>query len=544
MRRLTFWKKRDLFRKKEIREGKEIFSSFPEASPLKIYDRDYWWSDAWDPTQYAQEIDFSRSFLEQVHELYKTIPYPSRSVRNLVRSDYCDQANDFKDCYLCFNGDHGEECLYGVTFYTMRNSVDFFATNSCELCYELFSVGNSYKTAFAFESSGCRDSWFLSDCGNLSNCVGCVNLSNKQFHILNQPYSKEEYQDKLTELDFGSYRKLTEFKQKFADFQKNFPVKYTHAFRTVNTVGEYVYDARNAYQCYEAVALENVAYVQSVATNVKDSYDYTNWGDNVELMYESVVCGDKCKGLKFCIDCWPACQDLEYCINCHSSANLFGCVGLTKKEYCILNKQYSKEEYEALVPKLKEFMARMPYSDRRGVKYAYGEFFPAEFSPLAYNESAAPDYYPIDQKRIAELGFAWRETEQRGFEATIEAKDLPDHIKDVKDDILQQIIKCGGCGRAYRVISSELEFYRRMGLPLPRLCYRCRYEERTKNRNRLKWYHRKCMCGGIKSENGVYTNLTAHNHGADHCPIEMESAYAPERTEMIYCESCYQIEVA
>jgi hypothetical protein len=39
-----------------------------------------------------------------------------------------------------------------------------------------------------------------------------------------------------------------------------------------------------------------------------------------------------------------------------NSSNLFGCIGLRGKEYCILNKQYTKEEYEALVPKIIEKM--------------------------------------------------------------------------------------------------------------------------------------------------------------------------------------------
>ena len=30
----------------------------------------------------------------------------------------------------------------------------------------------------------------------------------------------------------------------------------------------------------------------------------------------------------------------------------FGCVGFKHKQYCILNKQYTKEEYEKLVQKI------------------------------------------------------------------------------------------------------------------------------------------------------------------------------------------------
>jgi hypothetical protein len=43
------------------------------------------------------------------------------------------------------------------------------------------------------------------------NCVGCVNLRNKQYHIFNKPYSKEEYAKKLVDFDFGSFKKLQFF---------------------------------------------------------------------------------------------------------------------------------------------------------------------------------------------------------------------------------------------------------------------------------------------------------------------------------------------
>jgi hypothetical protein len=55
------------------------------------------------------------------------------------------------------------------------------------------------------------------------------------------------------------------------------------------------------------------------------------------------------------------------------SSNLFGCIGLRGKEYCILNKQYTKEEYETLVPKIIEKMK---------ADGEWGEFFHQRISPF------------------------------------------------------------------------------------------------------------------------------------------------------------------
>ena len=58
-RRMTWRNDWHLFKKKDAHTGEEIFSFLPEESPVKIYDRGYWISDAWDPIDYGQDYDFS-----------------------------------------------------------------------------------------------------------------------------------------------------------------------------------------------------------------------------------------------------------------------------------------------------------------------------------------------------------------------------------------------------------------------------------------------------------------------------------------------------
>ncbi len=250
---------------------------------------------------------------------------------------------------------------------------------------------------------------------------------------------------------------------------------------------------------------------------------------------------------------YPSCRDLSYCRMCHSSNNLFGCVGLKKKQYCIFNKQYTKEEYEQLVPKIIEHMNSMPYVDKKGRVYKYGEFFPPELSPFSYNETIAQEYFPLTKESAIEQGYSWKDPEERNIPITIKSEDLPDHIKDVDDSILKQIISCehkGTCNEqcttAFKIIPQELEFYRKMNLPLPRLCPNCRHYQRIKQRNPLKLWKRKCQCQGQianSKEQIVYKNTIVHTHGTEPCPNEFETTYAPDRSEIIYCESCYNSEV-
>ena len=544
IRRMIFLNYSNLYRKKDAKTGEVIFSTYPEDSFVKIYERDYWWSDAWDPMEYGKEIDFSRPFLEQVSELSREVPWANKSVRGMVNSDYCNQASYLKNCYLCINVGNSENCLYCNFSLYIKDTIDSHALMNSELCYEIYQGEKDFQCFFCSNIETSRNVWFSRDLSDCSDCFGCVNLRHKKYCIFNEQYSKEDYEQKIKEFNTGSFSSVQEIKKKLQELYLKSPHKYLHGLHNDNVSGDYVYYSKNARNVFETDGLENVRYSENLVKSVKDSYDYTNWGENSELIYESVSCGDNCRNTKFCFDCWPTVSDSEYSMNCHSSANLFGCVGLKKKQYCILNRQYSKEEYETLVGKIKKHMDEMPYTDKKGCVYKYGEFFPDEFSPLAYNETMALDYHPKTKEEAIAAGYPWRDPDEKEYKFTMSTDNLPDHINDVPDEITKEIIQCTSCKRAYRILDRELVFYRRFSIPLPRLCHYCRYTKRLSFRNINKLYKRNCQCIGTVSENKVYSNLAPHPHGAERCPNEFETTYASERPEIIYCESCYNSEVA
>jgi hypothetical protein len=208
-------------------------------------------------------------------------------------------------------------------------------------------------------------------------------------------------------------------------------------------------------------------------------------------------------------------------------------------------------------------MNKMPYVDKKGRVYKYGEFFPPELSPFAYNETIAQEYFPLTKEQALAQGYRWKDPEERNIKPDYYTKDLPDHIKDVKDDILGKIIQCAHsqvkedgsleancneqCTTAFKIIPQELEFYRRMNLPLPRLCPNCRHFQRLKQRNPLKLWHRKCQCQGTYGQNpnnsNIYQNQTTHFHQNKPCSNEFYTSYAPDRPEIVYCDKCYNKEL-
>jgi hypothetical protein len=172
----------------------------------------------------------------------------------------------------------------------------------------------------------------------------------------------------------------------------------------------------------------------------------------------------------------------------------------------------------------------MPYIDNKGRIYKYGEFFPSELSPFAYNETIAGEYFPLTKEQAISQGYRWKDREERNYNIDIKNEEIPDDINEVQEDIVNKVIECAHkgecnhqCTEAFKIIPAELQFYKRMNLPLPRFCPNCRHYERLSQRNPLKLWHRQCMKEGCKNT--------------------FETSYAPERPEIVYCESCYNKEI-
>ncbi len=421
-------------------------------------------------------------------------------------------------------------------------------------CYSCINAEKCFKVVFSQYVNNCIESAFLYDCSNCSYCFGCINLRNKQYHIFNKPYSKEEYFKILKKYNLGSFSQLIELNKKFNDFKLLNPFRFAKVFNSINSYGDHIRRSKNCRNCFDSYETENSKYVYFSGSGLSDSYDVIDTGSKSSLLYEAGGVGLSSYKSSF-VNWVLGGREVYYSDLCNNCSNIFGCIGLKNKQYCILNKQYTKEEYEELVPKIIQHMNDMPYVDKKGRVYKYGEFFPSELSLFAYTETIAQEFFSLTKKQITEMGYNWKDSEGRNLESDISYADFPDDIKDLKDNIIGKTILCKdwdddsekaqehNCTKVFKIIEKELAFYKKMNLPLPRLCPNCRHYQRIKQRNPLKLWHRKCQCAGKKSDNEVYKNTIEHFHKTDHCPNEFETTYSSERKEIVYCERCYQQEV-
>jgi hypothetical protein len=531
-RRLVWRNERTLFRRKcdAPGHGEDIISMYDAQTPFPVYCHLFWYGDGWDALKYGREYDPSRSFFDQFRELLHSVPHVALFDSKSVNSSYCNIVVELKDCYLVSAGWGNEDSMYSNRIAYCKDTCDSYICHRTDYGYGNVYCRESNKLYFSLMSEGCVNSYFLFDCKNCSDCVGCANLRNKQHCIFNEQYSKEEYDKKIKEMNLGSHRTLLDLKKKFDEMRLSAIHRYATLVNTQNVIGDNVFNSRDCDQCFDLDGdAENVKFSHWGTKGLRDSYDTgPGTGGNSELLYEGISIGVKNANCKFGVIVWYS-HDAEYCYNCQDSRNLFGCVGLRNKEYCIMNKQYSKEEYERIREGIISDMSK------RG---EYGEFFPAEMSPYCYNDTVSQDYFALAESDAKEKGFNWRGLSARDYKVTMPADAVPDKIADTSDKVMNEIIGCAhaaecahNCTSAFRIIPRELAYYRSMNLPIPKLCPNCRHGERLALRNPLKLWHRQCMCA-----------VNSHGHGQK-CPVEFETSYSPDRPEIVYCEKCYQQEV-
>jgi hypothetical protein len=531
-RRMAWRNERTLHRNKCAKTGKSLISCFSADSPFIVYERDIWWSDKWDPTDFGLQYDFKKSFFAQFRELLEKVPHPNLFIGKCVNTFYGNYIGEFRNSYLVSASWAGENMLYASRSNNCKDCLDMFTTTHCEFCFDDVSSNKCYETFFSQDADSCTSSYFLYDCKNCINCFGCTSLRNKSNCLWNVQLTREEYNKKLKELDIGSFENFKKAKEKFEKLKLKAFRRFSNIINSTNVSGNDIVHCANCQNCFAVQnEIKDCKYIVNSLDGLKDSYDGYGTGVNTELLYEGMDSGVNGSRQLFTLTVWE-CLNAEYCINCHGCNNIFGCIGLRNRNYCILNKQYSKEDFEKLRAEIIEQMNKIPYIDKKGRIYKYGEYFPIEISPFGYNETVSQDHFPLSEKEILTNGYKYIEKEKPEYKATIVAKDLPDHVKNASENVLDFIIECESCKRPYKIIENELIFLKRFNLPLPRKCFECRHQERFKKVNLPKLYHRTCMC-----------NKQNHFHGAEKCEVEFETSYAPERPEIVYCEKCYQQEV-
>lgn len=537
-RKMQFRNERVMYNRQCSRCKTPIISIYSDDKPFTVLCEKCWSADTVPtPEEFGQTYDFTRPFFSQMGELVTTVPRQFLYQKLNENCHWVNRVEKSKNCYMDVGGTENEDSAYNTWSGFSKTSFDNYGLVKGDQCYETILCTGCYRTFYSTFCYGCRDTYVSENLVNCSNVIGCINLKNKNYHIFNQPVTPEVFAEEVEKLQNADY--LEDFKKRFRAFANQIPHKPTFQSNAVDCSGDYIQNASNCFYTFATLELTDSRYVFGYGL-AKECIDVFSGGQGAEMMYEYMEGGKKCYNVKFSRDC-ENCHDIEYSQELTGCSNCFGCVGLRHKQYCILNTQYTKEEYERLVPLIKQHMLDMPYTDTGGRVHAYGEFFPGDISPFAYNETVAQEYFPLTKESAQARGYAWKQPEVKTTQVTLSVADIPKTSAEAPAKLLQEVIECNhqsscteNCTGVFKIVGPELTFLQQQGLPLPRLCPNCRHGQRLAAKNPLKLWTRTCMC--------TQTDV-AHAHGSEVCTNTFETSYAPDRPERIYCIPCYEAEM-
>lgn len=493
---------------------KKGLTQFPPHLKKPQYCRKCWHSDKWDSLKYGVDFDFTSPFFEQIENLrFRTPSLMLAQQGTLINCEYIHYAGSSKNCYLIMHADYCENCYYGYGFKHNKYCVDGFYNLHSEYCYDCVDVHKSYGLIGCQDCINCHSSFFLRDCVGCKNCFGCVGLRQKEYCFFNEELKKAQYEDKLKTIDLGSYSQYQQYKNNLQKSETNRVCKLFQGNNTENCLGNYLYNCKNTQYCFDCEDVENAKFCYQIVLGGRNIYDIFQFGTNLQESYEGMMIGEDAYHILFSSEPNISCNDIYYSFYLEACCDCFGCSDIHHKQYCILNKQYSKEEYEKLVPRIIDHMIK---------NNEWGEFFPANISLFGYNKTAAQMYYPLTKEEVIKKGWKWDdyETEVKA-ERIIPADRLPDNIKNIPDDILNWAIECEITKKPFKVTALELKFYRQQNIPIPHKHPDQRHLDRFYKRNPRKFWDRKC----------------------DKCASAIKTTYSPERPEKVYCENCYLKEV-
>lgn len=539
VRRMATFNVRNIYNRKCDNCAKNTVSIFNSQSTYASWCFECYFSDKFDPFSYGLDYDFSINFFTQYDKLRRNIPLLclEQSGNNSGGCEYANYTYGSKNIYLSHNVAKSENVYYSV-FVNRDNRMcfDSLSFREDELCYEVVDSNHNYHCTYLTRSDSCMDSMFLFNCSNCQNCFMSSNQQKQNYVFRNQKLSKSEYEEAISKENLSSYDSWGKLVEEYEKLMKDSIVCFSKQVNAVDCTGDIIDNSKNCQSSFYIWKSENIKYVTYSVNSVVDSYDMLDSGRG-ERMYESICSGRGNYEIAFSSRTFGSTYTYysEGCIDCK---NIFGCIGLRKKQYCILNKQYTKEEYEEILPRIIKQMKEVPYVDKNNCRYSFGEFFPIEISPFAYNETMAYEQFPLSKEQTLAKGYRWFDDLDKNYNTTLDSKDISNNILDVTDEILKETISCehkGACNhqctKAFRIIPEELQFYKRMNLPLPRICPNCRYFIRLRRALPWRLWTRTCMC-----------EKEHHNHKGK-CEVSFETPYSPDRLEVVYCKKCFQKEV-
>lgn len=288
------------------------------------------------------------SFFKELQRLI--ILQPKRPSQTLDSTD-CSFTNFVyysRNLYYCFDCNKSSNGTYMYDSHNCADCGDMNFSYENEQCYECVNAYKCFNCTYIDDCKNMTDSDFSSRCIGCHDVFGCFKLENKSFCIFNRQLTESEYHEKVKYLKTLPPEKILAEVEKI---KNQYPVSQTNEHDSQNSsYGNYVSFCHNCYMCFDTEKSNDCGYIYDSANN-KNSFDVLQSG-NIELSYQILDSGQTFNSLYVVFS--KNCQDDYYLFDCVDLKNSMGCVMLNHRSYCLLNRQFTKEEYEEKTKNLRE----------------------------------------------------------------------------------------------------------------------------------------------------------------------------------------------
>lgn len=290
----------------------------------------------------------------------------------------------------------------------------------------------------------------------------CDGLQNQKFYIENVSYNEEEY--------YARKKRILADKGVFDTRNEQVRKQKGKNLASENVSGSYIVKCEDMESSWWTVGIRKarntlIGIGEGDCENFLDCIDF---GANAHDFYGCIAAGNSSQYV-YCSTQIDQSSNIYYGYFLQNCSFCIGCIGLKNKSYCILNKQYTKEEWHALADKIFASME----SDG-----TLGKFFPGSMNPFYFNDTlAALVYDDFTKEEVAKDGYLWRDEAIRAdipeWAEIIESSDL-DRFQwydaegnwRIDPEIKKKVIR-DTQGNYYRIVPMEYDFLMKHALPLP-----------------------------------------------------------------------------
>nr|MDD3720587.1 hypothetical protein [Candidatus Gracilibacteria bacterium] len=562
-RNMLLWRnEKKLYWRKSDKSGKKILSLYSPEYESKVYNYDEWESEG----GFSHiNMDFDgKNFIENFYELFKKVPKAGTDIfwtnENI---HYCNRVGYLKNAYstyACF-GD-SEDVYFSINISNSKDIYNSTKIDKSNLVYDSVMVYNSYEIFFSDAINNCKNIYFSYDLRDCEECIFCSNLVGKKYMIYNKQYEKNKYEKIKENLkqNTASYKGLEKLLNDFENLKIKAIRRGTYNIGGDKVLGDQLnngHDTLFGFRMDEPDDCFNSA--NGFPAIQKKVYNSFGFG-----MVENMSFGQgngPGTNLHFTLNVQES-SDIYFSQKMKGCHNCIGCYGLQNSDYHILNKAFSKEDYEKLFPIMLEnikkngglrnyfepekspypindcqlFIEFPAFSIRKIIGYKGGEIDKYNFEEQIFDKNGKGIVYILyPEKDISEAIFdlggqkkvhtKWKNKETEidipdGM-IKIEVCDIKDYANDIDENILNCAIPCIKTGRYFRTIRKEIEFCKKYNIALSRVHPNKRIDDRRKRSPKL----------GLE-----LTNCKI-------CSKEILSAYDKNSLYNIVCEECYEKQV-